>query len=87
MSDASRIADQDYRAETARRLLNDEPLLAEALTSIRMDALLDLAEADPDDKTSILRHQATVYVTGEIKSRLEAEILRSGTSDGGVSAS
>jgi len=52
-----------------------------------MDALLDLAEADPDDKTSILRLQATVHVTGEIKDRLEAVILASGTSDGGYTAS
>lgn len=81
------MADQAYRAETARRLLNDEPLFAEALTAIRMDALLDLAEADPDDKTAILRLQAIAHVTMEIKDRLEAEILASGSSDGGVSAS
>lgn len=81
------MADQAYRAETARRLLKDEPLFAEALTAIRADALSDLSVADPDNKTEILRLQAIAHVTMEIKDRLEAEILASGSSDGGVSAS
>lgn len=51
-----------------------------------MDALVALAEADPDDKTEILRLQAVVRVTANIRDALMAEILRTGEHDGGMTA-
>lgn len=77
-------AQQVERAERARYLLADD-LFAEMLTSIRLDALNALAEVDPDDKNMILRHQAIVAVTGEIKDLLERCLLVTGNQDGGYS--
>lgn len=51
-----------------------------------MAALVALAEANADDKTQILRLQAKVWVTGEIRDALMAEILRTGEHDGGMTA-
>lgn len=61
-------------------------MFASALTGVRMDALVALAEADPDDKTEILRLQAVVRVTANIRDALMAEILRTGEHDGGMTA-
>lgn len=72
------------RSERAKHLLNDD-LFAEMLTTVRAAALNELAEINPDDKTAILRQQAIVAVTGEIKSRLEACITATGERDGGYS--
>lgn len=77
-------AQQVERAERARFLLSDD-LFAEMLTTIRLDALNALAEVDPDDKNQILRQQAIVAVTGEIKSLLERCTLTTGGQDGGYS--
>lgn len=78
-------AEQIHRAEEAKHLLAND-VLAEALTAIRMDALLALADADPDDKTSILRQQAIVAVTGDMPQMLKRAILLTGEHDGGVTA-
>lgn len=79
-------SERQHRAQRARELLGDD-LFAEALTSIRSEALLELAETDPDDKTEIIRQQAIVAVTGMIVEMLQAVILQSGEQDGGISVS
>jgi hypothetical protein len=73
------------RAERARNLLSD-PMLADALEAVRMDALLSLAEVEPDDMPEILRQQAIVACTGGLVDALMAVILESGAHDGGVEA-
>ena len=73
-----------HRAEHAKQLLADD-LFAEMLTSVRFDALNALAGVNPDDKTEIMRQQAIVSVTGDIRSLLEAAILATGEKDGGFS--
>lgn len=70
------------RADRAKVLLGDD-LFAEMLTAVRLEALNTLAEVDPDDKTRILRQQAIVHVTGEIKDKLLACIAATGEMDGG----
>lgn len=75
---------QIERADQARHLLNDD-LFAEMLTTVRLDALNALAIVNPEDQTAILRQQAIVAVTGEIKDRLEACITATGEKDGGYS--
>ena len=82
---AEKTSEQIHKAEEAKRLLASD-LFAEMLTAVRMDALVALATANPDDKTEILRQQAFVRVTGEIRAALEATILRTGESDGGMTA-
>lgn len=81
----SEFMDQDQRAEAARRLLSD-PIFVDALTAVRMEALLDLAETRPDDVMALQHLQAIVAVTMSLRDMLEAEITRSGARDGGVSA-
>lgn len=73
---------QEHYASEAKRLLADDTF-AEALTRVRTNALADLAEADADDKTMIVRLQQKVKVTAEILAELEGMILSMGTSDGG----
>lgn len=73
---------KEHYANEARRLLADDTF-AEALTRVRMKALVDLSTANADDKTAVLRLQAKVAVTDEIRSELEGMILEMGTSDGG----
>jgi hypothetical protein len=74
------------RAERAKQMLESD-LFAEMLTEVRVDALNALATVKVDDTLSILGLQAIVAVTGEIKDRLEAVVLRAGQSDGGMSLS
>lgn len=70
------------RADRAKVLLNDD-LFAEMLTTVRLEALNGLAEVKASDTDDILRLQAIVHVTGEIKDRLEACITATGERDGG----
>lgn len=58
----------------------------DALTAIRMNALLELAEADPADTSGILRWQAIVRVTGDLPDMITREIIASGADDGGFPA-
>ncbi len=78
MSEATR----EHYANEAKRLLADDTF-AEALTRVRMQAMTDLATADADDKTAILRLQAKVAVTTDILDELNGMILAMGASDGG----
>lgn len=84
-NEPSRTIDRIHRAEAAHRLLNDD-IFAEALTALRTEAFHALATADVDDKTALLRQQAVVRVTGDIRGYLESIIMRSGAMDGGYSA-
>lgn len=73
---------QEHYANEAKRLVADDTF-AEALTRVRMKAMSDLATANADDKTAILRLQAKVAVTTEILDELNGMILALGDSDGG----
>ena len=64
----------DHLAKEADRLKND-PILNKALDDIRADALNMLALADPDDKTTILRHQAMASMALEIRHVLDRYIM------------
>ncbi len=78
------MTDEDnYRAERARGLLADD-LLAEALTTVRMAALLGLADVKATDTNDILRLQAIVHVTEAMKDYLQAAITKTGERDGGL---
>jgi hypothetical protein len=72
-----------HRAEEAKTLLAND-LLAEALTTVRMDALLGLAAVKATDTNDILRLQAIVHVTEAMRDYLEAAITRTGARDGGL---
>lgn len=65
----------EHLAREASRLLNDE-VLQEALAAIRLEALEDLARADADDRTAILRLQAKVSVVEEFCDQLRRYITR-----------
>lgn len=73
---------REHYASEAKRLVADDTF-AEALTRIRTQAMNELAVADADDKSAILRLQAKVAVTMEILGELNGMILAMGTSDGG----
>lgn len=72
-----------HRAEQAKSLLAND-LFADALTQIRMEALLGLSDVDPSRTTEILRLQAIVRCTDDIRGFLEAAITRTGANDGGL---
>lgn len=72
----------DHYAKEAARLLADDTL-AEAMTAVKMRALVALSTVDPDDKTEILRLQAIANCLDDVKTELEAAILATGRSDGG----
>lgn len=74
------------RAGHARRILSDA-VFVDALTAIRVDALMALASVDAMDTQAINRLQAIVQVTDEIKDQLEAAIKATGQMDGGYSLS
>jgi len=77
-------ATAEHYAKEAARLLSDE-VLAGAMATVRMNALLALAETDPDDKTEILRQQAIAKCLSDVRDALHAAILATGQNDGGVS--
>lgn len=77
-------ATAEHYAKEAARLLNDD-VLAAAMSTVRMNALVGLSEVDPDNKTEILRLQAMARCLSDVRDALEAAILATGARDGGVS--
>lgn len=77
--------DQIHRAQEAKRLLN-EPLLAEAMETVRMNALIELGTIDPTDIAKITQLQAVAGATMQLFDFLRAAILSSGEQDGGLEA-
>lgn len=73
---------EEHYANEAKRLLADDTF-AEALTRIRAKAFADLANADADDRTAIVRLQQKVKLTSEILDELTGMVLSLGDSDGG----
>lgn len=65
----------DHLAKEAERLSNDQIFIG-ALQEIRSDALNELAAANADDKTMILRLQQKVAVVDEIRSMLARFIMK-----------
>lgn len=63
-----------HLAKEAARLKADE-IFNQALADIRSDALNELAKADADDKTMILRLQQKAAVIDEIRTTLDRYIL------------
>lgn len=64
------------RAKAAERLTR-EPVLLDALASIRNDALDALTRHDADDKTGLIRLQQKALLTNEIIDVLD-EYIRAG---------
>lgn len=64
----------DHLAKEAGRLKNDE-IFNKALDDIRAEALDMLALANPDDKTTIMRHQTMAAVALEIRNVLDRYIM------------
>lgn len=75
---------KEHFAKEAHRLLNDE-VLAGAFERVRMDALIALGAVDPDNKTEILRLQATANCLQSVRDALFAAILANGDQNGGIS--
>lgn len=75
--------DEIYRAERAKSLLADDAF-ATALTELKMEALLALADADATKFSTIAQLQADVRALDGLKAKLEAAILRTGVHDGGL---
>lgn len=63
----------EHLAKEADRLKND-PILKKAWDMLQAEALIALANADVDDKTSILRLQQKVAVIDEIRTTLDRYI-------------
>jgi hypothetical protein len=63
-----------HLAKEAARL-RDDPIFNKALDDIRADALDMLALANPDDKTTVLRHQAMASMALEIRNVLDRYIM------------
>lgn len=78
-------AERTHRAEEAKNLLGNE-LFADAMTKVRMDALIALSEVDAGDTKEILRLQAIAHCTQEVFSLLDAAIKATGEQDGGITA-
>ncbi len=73
---------QHYATEAARLLADDT--LAEAMTQVRMDALVALSTVDlVNNQSEALRLQAIATCLVDVKDRLTAFILAMGTKDGG----
>lgn len=64
----------DHLAKEADRLKNDDTF-QKALDDIRIEALNDLALANADDKTMILRLQQKVAVIDEIRTTLDRYVI------------
>ena len=65
----------DHLAAEAERLGKDETLNM-ALDALRLEALNELAGADADNKTLVLRLQQKVAVIDDIRSELKGMVLR-----------
>lgn len=72
----------DHYAKEARRLLNDD-VFAEAMTTVRMNALVALGEVDPSNTKEIMRLQAIARCLDDVKSELERAILAQSDSANG----
>lgn len=74
----------EHLAKEAARLKADE-VLQQAFDTVRAEALDELATADADDKTMILRLQQKVAVIDEIRTTLDRFILKAagGTDNAG----
>lgn len=66
----------EYLAKEAERLKAD-PIFIRALDDIRAETLAELALANADDKTTILRLQQRVAVVNEIRAVLDRYIVAS----------
>lgn len=64
----------DHLAKEAERLKNDD-FFNQTLDAIRANALDDLATANADDKTMILRLQQKVAAIAEIRNVLDRYIM------------
>lgn len=74
---------EEHYAKEAERLLNDD-VLADAMTAVRMNALVELSTVKADDVTEILRLQAIANCLPEVVDALKAHILAAGGMSGGV---
>lgn len=64
----------DHLAKEAARLKSD-PIFTQALDEIRAQALNELATADADNYTAIVRLQQKVAVADEIRTTLDRYII------------
>ena len=64
----------EHLAKEAARLKSDE-IFNKALDDIRADALNELAAANPDDKSTLIRLQQVAAVTQEIRAVLDRYIM------------
>lgn len=64
----------DHLAKEAERLKND-PIFLKAMADIRAEALNELAAADADNYTTIVRLQQRVAVADEIRTTLDRYII------------
>lgn len=81
MADAAR--DRQNRAREAKRLLN-EPLLAEALESVRLNALVRLGTVDLKDTKKVMELRALANGTQGLLDALTTILLEGGGMDGGI---
>jgi hypothetical protein len=68
----------DHLAKEAARLKADD-MFNRALDLMKFEALTDLANADADNKTAILRLQQKVAVVDEIRATLDRYIMAAGS--------
>jgi hypothetical protein len=68
----------DHLAKEAARLKADD-IFNMALDLMKFEALSDLANADADNKTAILRLQQKVAVVDEIRATLDRYIMAAGS--------
>jgi len=76
--------DQLHRAELAREILSND-MFAEAMTTVRMNALVGLADVDPTDIAAFMELRAIAKCTEQVIDLLNSEITKAGERDGGVS--
>lgn len=74
---------EEHYAKEAVRLLNDD-VLAEAMTAVRMNALVELSTVKADDITEILRLQAIANCLPDVVDALKSHIIAAGGMSGGV---
>ena len=63
--------EEEAQLEAAKRLLNDETLAA-AFETVRLNALVALAEVDATNTTEILRLQAIAHCLSDVRDQLLA---------------
>lgn len=72
----------EHLANEAKRLLTDEVLMA-AFEAVKQDAYRELAGVDAADTVAVLRLQQRVVALDEIRSQLQAHIVRAGNPEPG----